>query len=85
MLEGLGVVDGPLGLTLGGRVGVAGGRQRRVRMLDGTADRAVVADSQRARELGRHPRDPAFAHVEQVFAHVEQAADRRGVVGGREA
>ncbi len=77
VLEGLGVVDGPLGLALGRRIGVAVGGQGRMRMVGGPADRAVVADGQRTRELGRHAGDPAFADVEQVLADVEQAADRR--------
>ena len=68
MLDGLGVVDGPLGLALGGRVGVPRGGPGRMGMVGRPADRAVVTDGQRTRELGRHPGDPAFADVEQMFA-----------------
>ena len=74
VLDRLGVVDRPLGLALGRRVGMGSHRAGRMRMVGRTADRAVVADGQRAGELGGHPGDPAFADVEQPLAQVEQRA-----------
>ena len=84
VLDGLGVVDGLLGLPLGGCVGMARTGPGRVGVVGRAAHGTVVTDGEGSGQLGGHPGDPAFADVEQTLAQVEQPADGRAVVGDRQ-
>ena len=74
MLDGLGVVDGRLGLALGGRVGMARAGPGRVRVVGRAAHGTVVTDGERPGELGGHPGDPALADVEQLLTQMGACA-----------